>query len=308
MEVVKMIFKDYYKILQLKTNKVSTHQIKLAYREQAKKYHPDVNVGNQATEERFKDINEAYKILSNPASKRKYDRQWYRYVGSKQEYKQQEQTSSSMKHDFFAMFFGQTRTNGIENKDIVEKKAKKKTGIRGEDVETGIEITLEEAFYGVTKKISLRTMKGDMKTFSVKIPSGIRDNEKIRLIGQGKAGKNGGKNGDLFIKVHIQDNAKFVLDGYHIRTELLITPWEAALGTETKLVGIDDEMMVQIPAGTQSGDTIQLSEKGYKDGKGGRGDLIADIKIMVPHQLTQKEKEIFEKMKQVSKFNPRIAM
>jgi len=302
-----MIFKDYYKILQLKTNKVSTHQIKVAYREQAKKYHPDVNVGNKAAEERFKDINEAYKILSNLAQKRKYDRQWYKYVGSKNEYRNNAEETTSIKRDLWTMFFGQSRSNEIESEENVNKN-NKKTGVRGEDVETAIEITLEEAFYGISKKISLRTVKGDLKTFSVKIPSGIRENEKIRIVNQGKAGKNGGKNGDLFIRIHIQDNPKLKLEGYNIRTELLVTPWEAALGTKAKIVGIDDEIMVEVTEGTQSGDVIKIPNKGYKDGSGGRGDLIAEVKIMVPNGLTQKEKEIFEKMKQISKFNPRIAI
>lgn len=117
-----MIFKDYYKILQLKTNKVSTRQIKAAYREQAKKYHPDVNVGNKAAEERFKDINEAYKILSNQAQKRKYDRQWYKYVGYKIEYKEDTDKNSTMRKDLWTMFFGQARNKEIEEETSNKKK------------------------------------------------------------------------------------------------------------------------------------------------------------------------------------------
>lgn len=299
-----MIFKDYYKILQLKTNKVSTHQIKIAYREQAKQYHPDVNVGNKEAEERFKDINEAYKILSNPASKRKYDRQWYRYVGSKMEYQEQD-TNHSFKQDLFALLFGQSKQQNNDPEREKKNKKKDKYKTRGEDVETSIDITLEEAFFGVTKKISLRTVNGDLKTFTVKIPSGIRENEKIRIMNQGKSGKNGARNGDLLIRIHIQDNEKFQLEGYHIRTKLPITPWEAALGTKTKIIGIDDEMEVVIPEATQSGDEIKLPQKGYKDGKGTRGDLIVEIKIMIPNQLTEKEKEYFQKMQKISTFNPR---
>lgn len=296
-----MIFKDYYKILQLKTNKVNSHQIKEAYRQQAKLYHPDVNVGNKLNEERFKDINEAYKILSDPNKKRKYDRQWYHYVGRKLEYNENKDTTSTLREDFMKMFFG-------KSKEAIEEKPRKvKNPIRGEDVETAIDISLEDAFYGLTKKISLRTVDGDMKTFSVKIPAGIRNDEKIRIIGQGKQGQNSGKNGDLFIKVRIQENNKFKLKGYDIETELPITPWEAALGTKTKIVGIDDEIFIQVPAGAQSGQILIIEQKGYKDGKGGRGNLLVNIKIMVPKKLTEEEKNIFEKLKQLSNFNPRMA-
>lgn len=296
-----MIFKDYYKILQLKTNRVNSHQIKEAYRQQAKLYHPDVNVGNKVNEERFKDINEAYRILSDINKKRKYDRQWYHYVGKKLEYNENKDTTSTLREDFWKMLFG-------KRKEAIEEKTRKpKNAIKGEDVETAIDISLEDAFYGLTKKISLRTVDGDMKSFSVKIPAGIRDNEKIRIIGQGKAGQHGGKNGDLFIKVKIEKNAKFILKGYDIETELLVTPWEAALGTKTKIMGIDDELFIDVPEGAQSGQVIIIENKGYKDGKGARGKLLVNIKIMVPHKLTEEERSIFEKLKQLSKFNPRLA-
>jgi len=296
-----MIFKDYYKILQLKTNKVNSHQIKEAYRQQAKLYHPDVNANNKLNEERFKDINEAYKILSDPSKKRKYDRQWYHYVGRKLEYNENKDTTTTLREDFIKMFFG-------KSKEAIEDKPKKaKNPIRGEDVETAIDISLEDAFYGLTKKISLRTVDGDMKSFSVKIPAGIRDGEKIRIIGQGKEGSRGGKNGDLFIKIKIEENEKFKLKGYDIETELPITPWEAALGTKTKLTGIDDEIFIKVPAGVQSGQILTIEKKGYKDGKGDRGNLLVSVKIMVPQKLTEEEKNIFEKLKQLSKFNPRLA-
>lgn len=144
-----------------------------------------------------------------------------------------------------------------------------------------------------------------MKTFSVKIPSGIRDGEKIRLLGLGKQGKNGGNNGDMFIKINIDNNNKFRLQGYDIATDLYLTPWEAALGKRVSLDSIDDTISLYIPPGIQSGEKIKIPQKGYKDGKGGRGDLIAEVKTMVPKKLTEEEKELFEKLKHVSKFNPR---
>ena len=144
-----------------------------------------------------------------------------------------------------------------------------------------------------------------MKTFSVKIPSGIRDGEKVRLLGQGKQGQNGGKNGDMFIKINIQNNDKFRLQGYDIVTDLYLTPWEAALGKRVNIEAIDDMVSLYVPPGIQSGEKIKIPQKGYKDGRGSRGDLIAEVKTVVPKKLTEEEKELFKQLKSISKFNPR---
>lgn len=299
-----MIFKDYYKILGLDDNKVTMEDIKQAYREQAKKYHPDVNVGNTASEERFKDINEAYQVLQNGATKRKYDRMWNTHVGNKrkkQAYQESKRGKDAVFSDFFNMFFG-----NIKEEEKEEKKDKKKPQIKGENIETEIPISIMEAFYGMNKKISLRTVDAKMKTFNIKVPAGIRDGEKIRLIGQGKQGQNGGKNGDLFIKIKIEKDKKFELMGYDLFTSLYLTPWEAALGTRINIEGIDDTVQIYIPAGIASGEKLRIPGKGYKDGKGGRGDLTAIVKIMVPKKLTNEEKELYEKMKEISTFNPRV--
>ena len=299
-----MIFKDYYKILGLNNSRVSLDEIKTAYREQAKKYHPDVNVGDKLSEERFKDINEAYRVLSTPASKRKYDRMWNNHIGKKNiKYEESKRGTGSIFSDFFNMFFGELDENRIEERN--SKKKTKKQPIKGENVETSIDISIEDGFYGSTKKISLRTVEGKMKSFEVKIPAGIRENEKVRLLGQGKVGKNGGKNGDLFINIHIKDDERFKIKGYDLYTDLLLTPWEAALGTRANIKGIDDESSVYIPQGIQSGEKVTIPAKGYKDAKGGRGNLIAQIKVMVPKRLTEDEKEIYTKLKEVSTFNPR---
>ena len=134
---------------------------------------------------------------------------------------------------------------------------------------------------------------------------GLRNGEKIRLLGQGKEGIDGGKNGDLFIKVNIKDNEKFKLKGNDLYTNLYLTPWEAALGTRTTVYSIDDGTVVYIPEGMETGEILKISGKGYKDGKGGRGDLIAKVNIMVPKKLNDQEKKLFEKLSTVSSFNPR---
>lgn len=291
-----MVIKDYYKILGFETNKVSLDDIKVAYREMAKKYHPDVNGNNRKAEERFKDIGEAYNTLSNNKQRRKYDRMWQYYIGRKN--KQSDEYKNAKLKDFFALFFGEKKK---EKTTVQNKKAPE----RGENIYTEITATLSEAFYGVAKEIKFKTVDGGSKKIEIKIPAGIRDREQIRLIGQGKPGKNGGKNGDLFIKIKIKNLANLRLDGIDIYTDLLISPWESALSTKVKLAGLDEEIEINIPKGIQSGETIEIKNKGYKDGKGGRGRLIAIVKIMVPSEVSDEEIELFKKLKQISKFNPR---
>ena len=294
-----MIFKDYYRILELNTNKVSLNEIKNAYRELAKKYHPDVNIGNLVAEERFKDVNEAYRVLSDSSSKRKYDRMWISHAGKKKNFEESKRSEGSLVSDFFTMFFGTTK------EEEEPKKTKKKVPIKGENIETEIKVSIEEAFFGKTKKISLRTVNGKLKTFEVKVPAGIRDGEKIRLLGQGKEGKNGGKNGDLLIKIQIENSNQFRLEIYDLITNLYLTPWEAALGTRVSVQGIDETISLFVPPGIQSGEKVRIAKKGYKDGKGSRGDLVTEVKIMVPKHLSEEEKELFEKLSEVSRFMPR---
>lgn len=150
-----MIFKDYYKILGLNTNKVTQEEIKIAYKEQAKKYHPDVQEGS---EERFKDITEAYRILTESSSKRKYDRMWNNYVGkkiNKKEIEENKQDKNSVVNEFFQLFLG--NTNQQEKKEEKKKKTDK-VAIKGDNIETEINVSIEEAFFGAEKKISLRTI------------------------------------------------------------------------------------------------------------------------------------------------------
>ena len=295
-----MIFKDYYKILGLETSKVTPEEIKVAYREQAKKYHPDVNVGDKRSEERFKDINEAYKLLSQAQSKRKYDRQWNNYIGRRKAKENNQTEKETVSNEIFSMFFGSG-----EKEQKTETKKTKKVPAKGENIETEISVSIEEAYYGSEKRISLRAIDGKMKTFSIKVPSGIRNNEKVRLIGQGKSGVNGGKDGDLFIRINIKDDSKFKISGNDIVTDLYLSPWEAALGTRVNLDGIDEKVSLYIPPGIQSGEKIKIPQKGYKDGRGGRGDLVAEVKTVVPRKLAENEKELFERLSEISKFNPR---
>ena len=291
-----MIFKDYYKILGLESNKVNMTQIKTAYREQAKKYHPDVN---SKYEERFKDINEAYKILSDSTSKRRYDRQWNRNVGKKNDFYQlNRRKKGALRSDLVNMFFGMP-TNKEMNPDDFEGPTK------GENIETEITVSIEDAYRGKTKTIEMKTAEGNLKKFKIQVPPGIQNNEKIRVVGQGKESINGGKNGDLFIKVKIKNDSRFKLVGYDLKSDLYLSPWEAALSAKVTVSGIDEEVNVFVPAGVQSGERIEIPDKGYKDGKGGRGKLILETKIMIPKELSSEELKWFKKMSKTSQFDPR---
>lgn len=288
-----MVFKNYYKILDLDTSRVSIDEIRQAYRQAAKKYHPDLNVGDKLAEEKIKDINEAYNILSVPASKRKYDRVWNSKFG-----KGEKAFNKSQKGAIFNIFLG-----NLENEN--KKETQKKNPVRGKDIDTEINVSIYDAFYGLDKQIALKIGEEQVKTYTVKIPKGIRNGEKIRLIGQGRPGENGGRNGDLFIKINIEEDKKFKLKGYDIYTDLLLTPWEAALGTRTIVKTIDDETNIYIPEGIQSGEKIRIPNKGYYETKNTRGDLVAEVKVVVPKHLSKKEKDIYMELSKISKFNPR---
>ena len=294
-----MKYKNYYKILELKSDRVSDEEIKNAYRRLAKKYHPDINPGDEAASEKFKLVNEAYQVLGSEVSKKKYDRihNIYRVKDTIEDTK--EKINFNGMSDMIGMVFGKKEQSNFENKN-------KSLPITGEDLESKIDITLEEAFFGTEKKLAFRTVTGDMKNISVKIPKGIRNGEKVRLAKQGKPGKNGGEPGDLYIKVEIMKNDIFEVKGFDLCMNLKLSPWEAALGTEVKVENIDSSILVNVPAGTESGETLRIANCGFwNTSTYGRGDLLLNIQIMVPKELTDTEKLLFEKLEAVSNFKAR---
>lgn len=297
-----MVFKDYYKILGLETSRVSLEEIKSAYRIAAKKYHPDVNIGDKLAEERIKDINEAYKVLSTSNLKRKYDRTWNSNVGKRSKiFENTKKQGNSVISEYFNMLFG--NVENVDRKEKISEPNKKQE--KGVDIDTKIDITLEEAYFGREKIIVLKTSEGTSKNIKIKIPNGILSGEKIRLIGQGQEGKNGGKNGDLYIEINLINSEKIKIKGYDLYTNLLLTPWEAALGARTSIESIGEHAQIYIPQGIQTGEKVRIPGKGYWNSNGGRGDLIAEVKIVVPKQLTEDEKNKFEELKELSNFNPR---
>lgn len=285
-----MMFKDYYKILGFDTNKVTLDEIKNAYREKAKKYHPDMNVGDTAKEEIFKDVNEAYKTLSNDKSRRKYDFNWNRYIGKRN--KRNKREKKSIKDIFIDIFFGGITKNKISKKELPQY---------GEDINTEISISIKEAFYGVKKQLKFRNVEGKYTTISVQIPAGIQNGDKIRVVGSGKPGKNGGKNGDLFVIVNIANDEKIHLSGNDFYIEIPLKPWEAALGTKKQISVIDEILTIIIPKNTSSGNTITIKDKGYRKNFERRGNLHIIAKIIMPDNLSSKEIALYTELKNIDK-------
>lgn len=285
-----MIFKDYYKILGIDTNKVSIDEIKNAYREKAKKYHPDRNVGDREAEAIFKDISEAYRVLSDAKQKRKYDISWNRYVSSKKK-KETRKEKKTFKEMIMDILFG-----GVSRK----KSPAPVYPEYGEDINTEINVSLEEAFYGVTKKLRLKSVNGKDSLFTIKVPAGVQNHDKIRIVGQGKMGKNGGKNGDLFVIINIADSKKYKLSGIDIYTELEISVSEAALGTKKSISLFRDSINIIVPKCSNSGDNLVVENKGYKNGKGERGNLHIITKIILPDKLSKQQEEIFLKLRELN--------
>ncbi|MBQ9314575.1 MAG: J domain-containing protein [Clostridia bacterium] len=295
-----MKYKNYYKILELKSDRVTDDEIKNAYRRLAKKYHPDINPGDEIASEKFKAVNEAYQILGDEASKKKYDRihNFYRVKDTFEDTK--EKLNKDGFSEMFEMMFGKKEEN-----DSTIVKNNKKNSTTGEDIESQIEITLEEAFFGTNKKLAFRTFDGKMKSIVVKIPKGIKSGEKIRIAKQGKPSKDGGENGDLYIKIVLMKDERYELHGNDICMKLNLSPWEAAFGCNISVKGIDSSILVNIPEGIQTGERLKIANNGFWNENGGRGDLLLNIQIMIPKRLSEGEKLLFRKLSEISNFEPR---
>lgn len=308
-----MQYKDYYSILGINKN-ASQNDIKKAYRKLAKKYHPDANPGNKQAEEKFKDISEAYEVLSDPEKRKKYDnfgsefhfQNGYDFdpsqFGFGNNVKYEFRTGGSRNYsDFFNMFFGDS---GFDFDDFFGHTKFKKRGVNfaydGEDVEAEIEITPEEGFKGVEKRVVLRGGSGE-KSITFKIPRGVKDGEKIRFQGQGEPGVNGGKRGDLYLVVRFKSDGRFLLEGNDLNMTLDIMPWDAALGSEVPVNTIDGRILVKIPAGIQTDSKIRVAGKGYIDRKGRRGDLYIRIRIVNPNVISHEVRELYEKLRMISR-------
>ena len=329
-------FKDYYEILGVPRTG-NEDDIRKAYRTLARKHHPDVNPGDHAAEDRFKDINEAYEVLSDPEKRRRYD---------------QAGANTSAGSDFTpppgwqsagpdSNGFGEAFTAGGNGSDFFESLFGRRHGrsgagfqMRGEDINAEIALTIQEAHRGVTRGLRLRVSEPcpdcngtglkDGKTcptclgrgtirreraLDVTIPRGVRDGSVIRLAGQGEPGANGAPPGDLYLEVRIEPDAVFdLIDTDDVQVRMPIAPWEAVLGAKIIVPTLDGQVEMKVPAGTQAGRRLRLRGQGLNRRDGGRGDEYVELTIVIPPKLTVEEKRLFEKLAEESQFDARSMM
>jgi curved DNA-binding protein len=308
-------FRDYYETLGV-SKTANEDEIRSAFRKLARKYHPDVAKDKKTAEEKFKQINEAYEVLSDPEKRRKYDQlgehwnqpggfqpppQWgggqpggrgVRW-GSGENGGVEFEFGGTGFSDFFEAFFGGGRGRsafgGFGQRETMAE--------RGNDVEADIMVTLEEALHGSTRQVSLRRAGSNKtETYQVRIPRGVREGQRIRLAGQGEASERGGKSGDLFLRVRLARHPDFSVEGNDLVHEVKIAPWQAVLGDQLIVPTLEGNARLKLPSGTQGGQRFRLRERGLPGVSGQRGDLYVVVQIALPKKLTEREREIWEQL------------
>ncbi|MFA5262724.1 MAG: J domain-containing protein [Opitutaceae bacterium] len=321
-------FQDYYETLGV-ARAATPEDIKLSFRKLARLYHPDVAKNKVAGEAKFKEINEAYEVLSDPEKRRRYDElgaNWQENVGgvstpgrggrvrtyppgSEPDF-EYDGTGFS---DFFESFFGGGR-NGFNayRQSAGRADGDEETFSRqGQDVEADILVTLEEALRGSRRKVTLRRPGSNGEadrtdTYQVRIPPGVSEGQRIRLAGQGGAGLGGGAAGDLYMRVRYAAHPDFRVRGADLYHDIDLAPWEAVLGTSVAVPSFEGPIKVRIPPATNHGAQLRVRRHGLPKGRSGeRGDLYVVANIQVPSQLTEKEKSLWEELGRTSQFKPR---
>jgi curved DNA-binding protein len=307
-------FREYYETLGV-SKTASADEIKSSFRKLARKHHPDLAKDKKAAEEKFKEINEAYEVLSDPEKRKKYDEYGSNWQHAGNGFSQPPGggrggagggfggygggADASDFHfggtgysDFFEQFFGTRRGRGYGGGAGFEE-----TPQRGSDVEADILVTLEEALQGATRQISFR--KGDsqqVQTYTVKIPKGVREGQRIRLAGQGGHGASRGEAGDLYLRVKLQQHPDFDFEGDDILHEIDVPAWQAVLGGELTIPTPDGRAKLKIPAGTQNGRRFRIPGRGLPVKGGARGDFYAIVGIAIPESLSADQKDLWEKL------------
>ncbi len=291
-----MAQKDYYEILGLKKG-ASPEEIKKAYRKLAVKYHPDKNPGDNKAEDRFKGINEAYAVLSDPQKKSQYDQ--FGSDGFHQRYSQEDIFRGFNSGDIFREF-------GLGSDDVFSRIFGGAGGHRqggrygmsskGSDYEMELAISFMEAFSGAEKRVSFN-LAGRSEEVSVKIPAGIDSGARLRLAGKGGAGSGGGPGGDVFLDIVVRPDQNYLREGYDIIMQQLIPFSHACLGGSLDVATLDGKKRIKIPAGIQSGTKVRLKGLGFPQaGKSGRGDFFVQVQIAVPHTLSPRQSELLAEM------------
>jgi curved DNA-binding protein len=321
-------FKDYYATLGVPRT-ASDQDIKKSFRKLAREFHPDVAKDKKTAEEKFKEINEAYEVLSDPDKRKKYDQygstwkegggyqpppgwQGARSAGGAQS--QEFHFGGTGFSDFFEQLFGRSGGGGFGfgGRDFEAAESAQPRGpARGYDIEGDILVTLDEALRGSVRSISLervnpKTGQTEAQTFKVRVPVGVKEGQTIRIPGKGGDGANGGTSGDLFLHVRYAAHPDFRARGSDLHYDLDLAPWEAVLGTTVSVPTLESPVKVRIPAGTNNGCQLRVRGRGLPRGRDGeRGDLYVVVNVQLPPQLSDEERELWEKLGRVSRFNPR---
>jgi curved DNA-binding protein len=321
-------FKDYYATLGVPRT-ASDQDIKKSFRKLAREFHPDVAKDKKTAEEKFKEINEAYEVLSDPDKRKKYDQygstwkegggyqpppgwQGARSAGGAQS--QEFHFGGTGFSDFFEQLFGRSGGGGFGfgGRDFEAAESAQPRGpARGYDIEGDILVTLDEAMRGSVRSISLervnpKTGQTEAQTFKVRVPVGVKEGQTIRIPGKGGDGANGGTSGDLFLHVRYAAHPDFRARGSDLHYDLDLAPWEAVLGTTVSVPTLESPVKVRIPAGTNNGCQLRVRGRGLPRGRDGeRGDLYVVVNVQLPPQLSEEERELWEKLGRVSRFNPR---
>lgn len=320
-------FKDYYAILEV-SKSATSEEIKKAYRKLARKYHPDLNPGDKEAEAKFKDLNEANEVLSDPEKRQKYDQfgQYWRQpeaggappprgAGVGVEGFDFDQYSNF--DDFINDLLGRVGGGGRTGRRVYTYRTGT-TGSRGfdededifgggfrtqapaPDTEAAIALTFSEAFHGVQKRLQL-----DDETINVRIPAGAKPGSRIRVKGKGRPSPFSQQRGDLYLNIEILPHPFFRFEGDDLVGEVPIRPDEAVLGAQVKVPTPDGNVTMKIPAGVRSGQSLRLRGKGWTQPKGGHSDLIVKLQIVPPRDLSPIERESYEKIQANSSFDPR---
>lgn len=322
--------RDYYEVLGVPRS-ADADELQRAFRRLARQNHPDVN-RDPAAEERFKEVNEAYHVLSDPELRKRYDRFGENFRQVPDDWEQRARANGSQggpsgfrgaragyggpgyggrtvyTSDDFTDFPGAGGTGGIDLEDLLGGVFGRGRGgpVAGADQEAELPLTVEEAYRGGRRQITLNGPDGP-RQYTVTVPKGVTDGQRIRLSGEGGRGRGSGSPGDLYLIVRVLPHPQFRLRGRDITVDLPLTPWEAALGATVPVPTPGGESKVIVPAGSSTGRRLRLRGEGMPNPKGTPGDLYAEVKIMVPPRLTSRERELFAALADESGFDPRNA-
>lgn len=305
-------FKDYYSTLGV--GKTATaEEIKRTYRKLARKYHPDLNPGDNDAEAKFKDLNEANEVLSDPEKRQKYDQfgQHWNQVGQGEAPPSRKDSTVSTdgfdRYDDFDSFINDLLGRSQHRSSSTSGFSNYGDGFRSQatapDTEAAIGLTFSEAFHGVQKQLQL-----DNDTINVRIPAGAKPGSRIRIKGKGRPSPFSHQRGDLYLTIEVLPHSFWRFEGDDLVCDLPIRPDEAVLGAQINVPTPDGSVTMTVPRGVRSGQSLRLRGKGWTLQKGGRGDLLAKLQIVTPQDLSAIEQECYEKIQANTSFNPRAQL